>query len=178
MAKAEKIKIVKCRYSHCLHESKELNAEDAVKVGKSAYYHKDCCQTKENIAEIADTFVKRVDKNVAYPLLTKTINNIVFNKKVDSDIFSNVLDKASKDYTDKREVKDYASKEDNSYASKTKCAKNVKDTSDKEYSLSVIKTSDSNNSFCSSLKPVKSIILCLFFNSSKSIGCSSSQYFW
>lgn len=85
MAKAEKIKIVKCRYSHCLHESKELNAEDAVKVGKSAYYHKDCCQTKENIAEIADIFVKRVDKNVAYPLLTKTINNIVFNKKVDSD---------------------------------------------------------------------------------------------
>ena len=75
------------------------------------------------------------------------------NKKVDSDIFSNVLDKASKDYTDKREVKDYASKEDNSYASKTKCAKNVKDTSDKESSLSVIKTSENTQDVACCDKP-------------------------
>lgn len=79
-----KPKIVKCRYSHCLHETKELNAEDAVKIG-AAYYHKDCNQTKENIKQIGEVFKSRVNQNVVFPQLMKTINNIVFEKGISSD---------------------------------------------------------------------------------------------
>lgn len=81
----KKAKIVKCRFSHCSHESKELNIEDAVKSGKSSYYHKDCYEVKENIAKIADTFLKRVNANTPYAVLIRTINNIVFDKQVDSN---------------------------------------------------------------------------------------------
>lgn len=82
--KTVKPKIVKCRYGHCLHETKELNAEDAVKIG-NAYYHKDCNQTKEEIKKIADIFVERVNRNVVFPVLMKTINNIVFDKGIGSE---------------------------------------------------------------------------------------------
>lgn len=39
---------VKCRYSHCLHDSAELQKEDAICEGRK-YYHKDCYQTKKTL---------------------------------------------------------------------------------------------------------------------------------
>ena len=84
MAKTIKPKIVKCRYKHCLHETKELNAEDAVKVGTSMYYHPDCHKTKQDIDEITRVFAERVNKNVNFPVLVKTINNIVFGRGCES----------------------------------------------------------------------------------------------
>ena len=33
--------IVKCRYSHCKHDTKEIPKDEAYKNG-NAYYHKDC----------------------------------------------------------------------------------------------------------------------------------------
>lgn len=80
MTKTAKPKMVKCRYKHCFHESKELNAEDAVKVGVSAYYHQDCYKTKQDIDEITKVFTERVNKNVVYPQLIRAINNIIFDK--------------------------------------------------------------------------------------------------
>lgn len=83
MAKTVKPKIVKCRYGRCFHETKELNAEDAARVGNT-YYHKDCYQTKLDIEEIKKVFAERVNKNVNFPELTKVVNNLIFNRDNES----------------------------------------------------------------------------------------------
>ena len=77
--------IVKCRYSRCLHENKELPKSEAVNVN-NAYYHKDCLRTKDDIEKIAKTFVEKVNKGVVYSQLYGTIYNIVFNKKISSEL--------------------------------------------------------------------------------------------
>ena len=67
-----------CKYRHCLHgDSKKLLKSEAVKVG-SAYYHPDCYETKQTIAEIIDYFTKEINPDVIHMILMKTINNIVF----------------------------------------------------------------------------------------------------
>jgi len=80
----KKTDTVKCRYSSCLHESKELNKEDAVKVGNQ-YYHKDCYKTKEQIKEIIDLFVKNINPNPVYAQLQAVIKQIVFARGIGSE---------------------------------------------------------------------------------------------
>lgn len=75
---------VKCRYSHCLHESKEINRDQAVKKG-NAYYHSDCLQTQTEIKEIIDLFTNKINKNPVYAQLNSVINNIVFTKGLGSN---------------------------------------------------------------------------------------------
>lgn len=77
-------KIVKCKYVNCIHgEDKDIPIEEAVAIGKS-YYHKDCAQIKQDIAEIIDIFVKEFNPNVVFSQLQKAINDILFNRCVDS----------------------------------------------------------------------------------------------
>lgn len=69
-----------CKYRHCLHgENKRLLKSEAVRVGNS-YYHPDCYDTKQTVAEIIDYFTKEINPDVVYMVLMKTINNIVFPK--------------------------------------------------------------------------------------------------
>ena len=86
-----KAKLVHCRYPKCskLHESTELNKDDAIKAGsKNSYYHPDCYHTMQTVSQIRDLFIKEIN-----PLLTgqqigvlvSTINNIVFAKNVSVD---------------------------------------------------------------------------------------------
>lgn len=75
--------IVKCKYSSCMHNSKEINREDAICVGKQ-YYHKDCYQTKEDIKKIIDLFIKHVNPNPVYSQLQSVIKNIIFKRKISS----------------------------------------------------------------------------------------------
>lgn len=74
---------VKCKYSFCLHESRELNKDEAVKIGNQ-YFHKDCLQTKNEIKEIIDLFVKHINPNPVYSQLQATIKNIVFTQGLGS----------------------------------------------------------------------------------------------
>lgn len=88
MAKSKE-KLVHCRYPKCknLHETTELNRDDAIQGGKS-FYHPDCYHTMQTVNAIRDTFIKEIN-----PLLTRqqvgmlvsTINNIIFSKKIDVD---------------------------------------------------------------------------------------------
>lgn len=71
---------MKCRYSHCLHETKDIPEGEEVLVGKGTYYHKDCYELKTAIKAIIDYYVENFDRDPIYAQLTKTINNIVFNK--------------------------------------------------------------------------------------------------
>lgn len=81
-----KPEIVKCRSSHCLHESKELLKEDAVNPKKGFFYHKDCYQTQEEIKEIIDLFSKKINPNVVFSQLRHVINIIVYDKGIGSEL--------------------------------------------------------------------------------------------
>lgn len=70
---------MKCRYKHCLHPNIPVKKEEAIKVG-SAYYHPDCYELKNTVAEIVDFFTKEVNPDVVHMILVKTINNICFPK--------------------------------------------------------------------------------------------------
>ena len=75
---------VTCKYSNCLHESKEIRKEDAVKKG-NFYYHPDCLQTQKDIKEIIDLFKNKINPNPVYSQLQSVIKNIVFTKGLGSD---------------------------------------------------------------------------------------------
>jgi len=77
--------MVKCKYSKCLHDRRELNKDDAVKDG-NAYYHEDCLRTKEDIKQIIALFQQKVNANPVYSQLQSVINNIVFTKGLGSEL--------------------------------------------------------------------------------------------
>ena len=72
----------KCRWSHCHHKGEEVSKEDAVLVGKSAYYHPDCYVEKKAIEGIVNAYVEHYDPNPIFPQLRAVINDIVFKKGV------------------------------------------------------------------------------------------------
>ena len=73
-----------CKYSHCLHNNREIEKRKAIRVGNS-YYHSDCFKTKEDIKEIVNLFKAHINANPVYAQLQSVINNIIFVKKVQSD---------------------------------------------------------------------------------------------
>lgn len=79
-------KMVKCRYKYChrKHETNELSVEDAVSTGKGMYWHKDCYAECENIKEIIDLWTDRVDPSPIFSQLKKVINQIVYDRNVES----------------------------------------------------------------------------------------------
>jgi hypothetical protein len=78
-------KLVKCKYSHCNHSSKEVPIEEAISVGKNSYYHKDCYKQNEEIKQIIEIFKDKIDPMVVISQLRTVINNIIFNKCIDSE---------------------------------------------------------------------------------------------
>ena len=73
-----------CKYSHCLHNNREIEKEKAVRVG-NAYYHSDCFKTKEDIEEVVNLFKTYINPNPVYAQLQSVIKNIIFVKGVQSD---------------------------------------------------------------------------------------------
>ena len=73
-----------CKYSHCLHNNREIEKEKAVRVG-SSYYHSDCFKTKEDIKEVVNLFKTYINPNPVYAQLQSVIKNIIFVKGVQSD---------------------------------------------------------------------------------------------
>lgn len=75
---------VKCKYANCLHESRNIEKENAAKKG-SSYYHPDCLKTLNDIKEIIDLFKNKINPNPVYSQLQSVIKNIVFAKGLGSD---------------------------------------------------------------------------------------------
>ena len=75
---------VKCRYSNCKHDSKEIEKEEAIKNG-NCYYHADCFKDKENRREIVELFVKHINPNPVYAQLQAVIRTIIDQKGLSSD---------------------------------------------------------------------------------------------
>jgi hypothetical protein len=78
-------KIVKCAYKYCSYKDRNLPIEDAILVGKSTYYHKECYKQNEEIKEIIELFKTHIDPLVVFSQLRTVINNIIFNKAVGSE---------------------------------------------------------------------------------------------
>lgn len=79
----ENVKVI-CKYANCLHNDREIEKENAVKSG-SAYYHKDCLQTRDDIKEIIRLFKEHINPNPVYAQLQSVIKNIIFIKGIQSD---------------------------------------------------------------------------------------------
>lgn len=76
----------KCTFAHCLFgDHADIPEGTEVKVGRS-FYHPECAKVKENIRQITDLFVEHINPNVIFPQLTRAINNIVFEKGIDSEL--------------------------------------------------------------------------------------------
>lgn len=88
--------IVHCRYSKCakLHESNELNRDEALRDDNGRYYHPDCHHMMRTINEIRDLFCKEINPVMTSQqigALVSTIHNLVFTKKVDVDFLKFAL---------------------------------------------------------------------------------------
>lgn len=77
-------KTVKCRYQHCLHETKDIPKEEAVGNG-GFYYHADCYKEKQNKNKIVRIFIDNVNPEVSVPMLRRVINNIIHDKGISSE---------------------------------------------------------------------------------------------
>ena len=69
-----------CRFKHCLHKGEPVLKSEAVRVGSSTYYHPDCYETKNKIAELIDYFSKNINPNVVFAELNRQIYDILFPK--------------------------------------------------------------------------------------------------
>lgn len=67
----------RCSYSHCLHPGEKVEDSAAVIVN-GRYYHWDCAQTRNELQEIRDIYLMKIDSNVHIPVLAKVINDLVF----------------------------------------------------------------------------------------------------
>ena len=67
---------MKCKYSKCLCS----DSDDIINS-----YHTKCLKTKNDISEIKRLFTDNINRNVVFSQLVKVINNIIFNKRIDSE---------------------------------------------------------------------------------------------
>lgn len=77
-----KPKTYTCGYKYCQHDNKTLTEGMCAKIGKY-HYHYDCAEYKQKIAEARDLYYNNISNTVVMSTLLRTINNIVFGKKVD-----------------------------------------------------------------------------------------------
>ena len=78
-----KEKVYCCRYAHCKFADKKLPANKMI-LSKGLYYHRECFAERENINKIIKLYVEIIDPSVVVKQLRGAINNIVFDKNVDS----------------------------------------------------------------------------------------------
>ena len=75
---------VKCKYSHCKHENREVLREESVSSG-NLYYHKDCYQEKETMKKCIDIYVKYFEDKPIFTQLRNVIDDIVYKKGYDAE---------------------------------------------------------------------------------------------
>ena len=78
-----KEKVYCCRYTHCKFADKKLPADKMI-LSKGLYYHRECFAERENINKIIKLYIEIIDPSVVVKQLRGAINNIVFDKNVDS----------------------------------------------------------------------------------------------
>ena len=75
---------MKCRWTHCSHESKDIPRGEAVKIG-SSYYHADCVHEKQTIDEILKLWSERIDPNPVWNQLRSVVNTLIYKQHMSVD---------------------------------------------------------------------------------------------
>jgi len=78
------MKVFKCAYNQCKFNN-EVSEEIAVK-HKNRYYHVECLQEATNKNEVRQLFFEHINKTEVASSLNKTINMIIDEKNVASDL--------------------------------------------------------------------------------------------
>lgn len=78
-----KAKAYVCGYTFCKHSGEKVSSDIAVKDG-TRYYHPDCHKEKETKKQIIDIYCKYYHSTEDYKVITKAINNIVNEQKIDA----------------------------------------------------------------------------------------------
>lgn len=73
-----------CAYKHCLHHGEKVKASESVVIGRK-HYHWDCAATKQEIEEIRNTYIEKVDRDASFPILSKVLNDLVFKYDLEID---------------------------------------------------------------------------------------------
>lgn len=77
-------KIYKCAFTNCIHESRDIPQDQAVKMS-TRYMHKDCAEISRNTIKVRDLYYEKISNTVVVSQLMKVINNLVFSKNVNSE---------------------------------------------------------------------------------------------
>lgn len=91
-----KEKQYKCSYAHCKRKEERLSVDSPILNGR--HYHSECLKEKESIEKIRNLYIEQVSQTVVMSLLNKTINNIIFQKKVSADFLYFALNWAIKNH--------------------------------------------------------------------------------
>lgn len=73
-----------CSYSHCLHNGEKVKQSESVVVGRK-HYHWDCAATKQELEDIRNTYIEKIDEDASFPILSKVLNDLVFKYDIDID---------------------------------------------------------------------------------------------
>lgn len=71
-----------CGYKFCLHCGEKVKSSEAVMVGKK-HFHWDCAATKQEITDLKDTYIARIDSNADPRIVTKVLNDLTFKYMID-----------------------------------------------------------------------------------------------
>jgi len=75
-------RLVKCQYTHCLHDGKV--DRDLALAYNSKYYHKDCYEMFQIMLNIRDLCFQ-VDPTIVFKQLNGYINKLVYEKNIDPE---------------------------------------------------------------------------------------------
>lgn len=91
-----------CAYKYCLHHGEKVSAESSVVIGKK-HYHWDCAVIKQEIKDVADTYISYTSDKTQYPIVLRIINTMVFKNKVPIEYIKNKIE-ASRMYYENKPV--------------------------------------------------------------------------
>ena len=85
LKKGEMKKKMKCKYTHCRHESTEIKPGEAFdKIGR-CYYHPDCNRERTKLSGIVSRFLEEVNSRVSVPELRKIITSLVYDEGYEAE---------------------------------------------------------------------------------------------
>lgn len=73
-----------CAYKYCLHHGNKVKSSEAVVLGKK-YYHWDCAATKQEISEIRNIYIERIDNKASFSIVSKVLNDLVFKYNLEPE---------------------------------------------------------------------------------------------
>lgn len=89
-----------CAYNYCLCHGQKVKASESVVINKK-HYHWQCAEMKQKLKECADLYMTYIEDKTQYPIVVRTINNLVFKDKIPVDFILQKLNGSKGYYANK-----------------------------------------------------------------------------